>query len=825
MWRNYLTVGVRALAKARAYALINIVGLAIGMAACLLILLHVRYERSYDDWLPEGERTFQVQTYYADPDSSDRFEVQAAPYVSKAALLKDFPQIESAVHMGGESPTLIKDGEAISLDDAHMVDGPFFDVIDLPFVRGNARALSRPGTAVLTAAEAVKRFGTTNIVGRTITLIAQGQKADYRVGGILRDLPRNSHLAITLLARADYPALFRATPDFLTQWGWNSGWVYVKLRPGADAAAINGGMDAWKKRNIPDQNDGEGKTWALVAARDVHLGPASGGAMTPTNDRRTIATFGGVALLILAMASINFTNLSTARASQRALEVALRKVLGASRRQLVFQFLGESILIAALALVLALAMTELALPHFAAFLEADLRLRYLGAGGIALPAILLVLVVGGAGGLYPAFFLSRFEPARVCKANNSAVEPEGSGRLRSALVVVQFAVSIGLMVCTGVIYAQTVHARSADPGFEREGLIQLAGVGAPELRPVSELLARRIAAVPGVSAVGRTEIGLDTGNDSSTGVTVPGRAEPVNIGTYAVDADFFRTMGMKLVAGRAFDPGRPMDDMTLPYPTDKAAERALVRRGANVVLNEAGVRRLGFSSPAAAIGKQVARGVGDEYGGSMALTVVGVVGDARLRSVRQPLEPIMFSQNRDSPYWLVARFSGDPAAVRGRIERVWRQVAPDVPFDAAFSDDILLKLYRQLDARARLFAAFAVLAVTIGCLGLFGLAAFTAERRTKEIGVRKVLGARTRDIMVLLISQFSRPVLVANLLAWPIAWRLMRGWLNGFDDRIALTPTPFVAAGAAALVIAVATVGGHAWRVARTSPVRALRYE
>lgn len=832
MWRNYLTVGVRALMKNRTYAVINILGLAIGMAACLLILLFVRYERSFDTWLPQASQVFQLQSYYRSKSTADAFDNQGAAYVTKAALLKDFPQIEHAVYMGGTSPTLIKDGQAISVEDSYMVDGPFLDVVPLPILSGDAGALSRPGTMVLTEREAMKLYGTTNVIGRTATLLAQGRKADYRITGVLKTLPKNSHLNITMLARADFAALYSDTPQFLTEWGWTAGWVYVKLRPQADVAAMNRQFDAWKKRNIPDElfnghriNAGDERTYALVNATAVHLGKAQGSAMTAGNDTTTIATFSIIALLILLMASINFTNLATARAGQRAREVALRKVLGANRRQLIAQFLTEAMLLALLGMLAALAIVELALPFYANFLGADLRIAYFGAGGIIAPVLALVLVVGLASGLYPAFYLSRFEPARVLKANRSASEAEGSGRLRSVLVIAQFAISIGLIVCTAIVYAQTVYARSVDPGYRRSGLLQLSGIGAPELRPVADTLTRQIAAIPGIGPVGRTSLGVNTSNDSQTGVIVPGNPAPVDIGTYPVDTGFFRTMGIRPIAGRLFDPNRAIDDQTTPFPVDDAAERALVARGANVVLNENGVKRLGYASPADAVGKTFKVGVDDKYGGEMPVTIIGVVADSRFRSVQKPIEPIMFRYDRGGVYWLVARYSGDPRTIRNQVERAWRSFAPDVPFDADFSDDIVLKLYKRLDARAQMFAAFSALAVVIACLGLFGLAAFTAERRTKEIGIRKVLGARTRDIVRLLVWQFTRPVVVANLIAWPAAWWLMRGWLNGFDARIALTPVPFVAAGLIALAIAMGTIAAHAFRVARTNPIRALRYE
>jgi putative ABC transport system permease protein len=525
------------------------------------------------------------------------------------------------------------------------------------------------------------------------------------------------------------------------------------------------------------------------------------------------------------MACVNFTNLATARASQRAREVALRKVLGATRRQLMTQFLGESVLVAALAMLLALAIAELALPALSGFLDAELDLHYFGTDGMMLPILGLVLLVGAAGGLYPAFYLSGFQPAQVLKANKSTAEASGSGGLRNALVVGQFAVSIGLIICTAVVYAQTVYARSADPGFQREGLLQVSNLGRRQVMPKADAIVEEMRRVEGVKAVGRTGIGVNTDNNTSTGVQLPGRPEPVTIGNYGVDANFFDTMGIKLIAGRLFDEKRPGDESTRPFPEDTAWEKALPARGVNIVVNELATKRMGFTSPQQAVGAVVKVALVEAEYGLVPATIIGVVQDSRFRSIRDPLDPILFLFDKTGAGNLLIRYQGDPAAIRARTEAVWKRVAPDVPFDGEFSEDVVAELYEAEQARAQTFAGFALLAVIVACLGLFGLAAFTAERRTKEIGIRKVLGARSRDIVKLLAWQFSKPVIVANLIAWPVAWWVMRDWLNGFDSRIGLGPTPFLLAGFLALAIALGTIAGHAFRVARANPIHALRYE
>jgi putative ABC transport system permease protein len=830
MWRNYWTVAVRALAKNRTYSIINIAGLAIGMAACVMILLYIRYEQSYDKWLPDVANTYEFQAWYPHPDEGNPALLQMAAYVTKDRVKKDFPQVVGGVYVFDNGPVFIKDGQASSTKGWLFADDDFLKVVNLPLLAGGT--LTAPQTAVITQEEAIKRFGTDKVVGRTLSIISHGLNMDFKIAGVLKNIPKNSSLKADAILRIDFNSFFSDAPDFLTCWGCQSGYVFLKLKPGADVAAMQAQLPAWEKRNIPDEpngniryNAGDEQDWNFVNLQDVHLGKAQDASMTPGNDSRTIATFAIIALLILGMAVVNFTNLATARASQRAREVALRKVLGATRTQLIVQFVAESILISAVAMLIALALVELLVKPFAAFLDADLALNYFGSGGILLPAIALTLIVGIVSGLYPAFFLSRFQPAQVLKANRSAAETPGSGRLRTALVVLQFAVSIGLIICTAVIYGQTVYARNVDPGYKRDHILQVEEMGRAQLWPKSEAIVNQMERIPGVQAVALTDLGVATTNQSNQNIIPPGGNRQVLIGQYNVGEGYLDAMGIKLVAGRWFDANRPADDMTIPYPQDKAVEKAIAQRGVNVVVNQYAARKLGFASPQDAIGKVVkSELIGEDYG-LVNITIIGVVGDSRFRSVRTPIEPIMFRKVRAGPGWMMIRYQGDPATIKAAVERQWKQITSDVPFNAKFSEDIVGELYKKEDARAQIFAAFSLLAVIIGCLGLFGLAAFTAQRRTKEIGIRKVLGARTRDIVRLLVWQFSRPVIIANVIAWPIAWWLMRDWLNGFDQRIPLTPVPFLAAGAIALGIAIATVVGHAVKVARANPIHALRYE
>jgi putative ABC transport system permease protein len=479
------------------------------------------------------------------------------------------------------------------------------------------------------------------------------------------------------------------------------------------------------------------------------------------------------------------------------------------------------VLLVGIAMLLALAMVELTTPLLSAYLDLDLDFRYFGQGGFLLPALGLMIVVGLIGGLYPALYLSRFQPAQVLKANKSSADPQGSGRFRSALVVTQFAISIGLIICTAIVYTQTQYVQTVDLGFEREGLIQIDGAGRLESEASYQAMKREISAVPGVVAAARTNMAVASQNKTIQSVLVPGQSEPIGNGFYWTDPDYLGTMGMRLLAGRGLS-DRFANDHNV---SGEDAASALAARGLNVVINRNAAMQWGFGSPQAAVGKQVKVSVGGSNE-MVPTTVVGVVEDTRFRSARTEVEPLIFGFDPEKTGQIVVRYrSANPAETMAGLQRVWARFFPEFPFEGAFAEDLVAELYEGDRRRGMTFAAFAILAVVIACLGLFGLASFTTERRTKEIGIRKVLGAKVRDIVQLLTWQFSKPVVIANLVAWPAAWWVMRDWLNTFDLRIDLGPAPFLLAGLIALAIAIATVAGHAIKVARLNPVHAIRYE
>jgi putative ABC transport system permease protein len=820
MWRNYLTIALRLLARNRVYAAINVGGLALGLAGCLLILNYVRYESSYDGWLPDSGRLYQVQSKFNLP-AQPALHTQGSPFIVYEKLPGGFSQVEAVTSLASGQTVTERDGQPRFIDSA-TVDPNFFEVIDLPFAQGSAAtALPDVNSIVLTEREAIRHFGTAEALGKRLSLGAGPGKRDYRVTGVLRDLPRNTSLRLSLMFRRDITQI----PVEQRGWGNFSQHHYVKLRAGADVAAVNAGLHAWEKRVIPDEViDGKPATMSdavdlnLVPLTHVHLGRTQEGALSPGGDPRTLGTFAVVALLTLAMAVMNFVNLSTARATQRAREVALRKVLGATRGQLIVQFLCESLVMAGMAMLLALSVVELATPWLGALLGADIRIAYLGPAGMLLPVLGLFLVTGLLGGLYPAFYLSRFHPAEVLRANKSSVETPGNGRFRTALVMFQFAIAIGLIASTWVIYSQTRYVETVDPGYRRDGLIQIAN--AWRFSQGSEYEAARVEmrAIPGVTGTGRTELGLVSADGPVRLMKAPASDEYLSMAYYGVDAEYLQTADINLIAGRRLDDRVASDRVIGGDP------QLLAARGLNVVVNRAGAAKLGFRSPRAAIGRTLRISAGGPV--MVPSTIVGVVEDTRLAGARAAIKPAVYAYHPEATGLVLVRFVATrPGEVMAALNKVWRKFEPEIPFEARFVDDIVRELYAADRARGALFAGFSALAVLIACLGLYSLASFATERRTKEIGIRKVLGAKVRDIVRLLVWQFSRPVVLANLIAWPTAWWAMREWLNTFDIRIALTPGPFVLAGLLALGIAIATVAGHALRVARTNPIHALRYE
>jgi putative ABC transport system permease protein len=533
--------------------------------------------------------------------------------------------------------------------------------------------------------------------------------------------------------------------------------------------------------------------------------------MTPPGSWATVYGVSAIGLLILLVACFNFMNLATARALLRAREIALRKTMGALRQQLVIQFLGEAVVMALLALLLALAMAEMLLPVFDDFLQRPIAFTY----AADWPLLLLILAIAVAAGLvsgsYPALVLSGFRPAAVLRANTGG--QAGSGRLRAILVVLQFAVSIGLGIAALVVFSQINFARNVDLGLQRDNVLVIDSHG----RVTGEgrqSFVQALRSQPGVLALGMGgQQPFDTGQ-SLVPVMVPGHPDVIMLNEIDASPDIPSVYGMKLIAGRLLSDARSEDRMYFKELLRPDARN----EGHNVLINEAAAARMGFT-PQQAIGKSI-------LFGSNHANIVGVLADAKYGGAREPVKPTAFDYYAEQPANVVLRLRGDmiPQTL-SFIDKSWHSFAPITAVQRHFLDDSFDKLYSSDERQGKMFGIFVAIAIFIACLGLFGLAAFTAGRRTKEIGIRKVFGARTRDVVLLLIWQFSIPVLIANAIAWPLAWYYLRGWLEGFAYRIALNPLYFAGVGTVALVIAWITIFAHAWRVARANPINALRYE
>jgi putative ABC transport system permease protein len=826
MLRNYLRVAIRNLVANKLHALINIGGLAVGLAACLLILLFVRDELSYDRWLPNADRIAAVESTFFVP-GREKIQFGGTPGPMKPALDKDFSSdIERAVRLfQDEAP--VRAGDRQFLGELTFVDPGFFEVFDLPVVAGDREAaLANNASILLSQTTARTYFGDEPAVGKTITV--NGAMV-FTVVGVFADLPRNSHLELKTIALLDTER-YKDRPWIAEQWTSVNVRTYVLLRSPASLARVTAELPAFVDRNVVIELPGFTERpstlirFDFMPILDIHLHADKPGYANLGSFNAVLA-FAGIALLILIVACINFVNLATARAMSRAREVAMRKVVGATRGQLVRQHLGEAVLTALIALVIALALVELSLAPFNAFLHKELRLDLLGDPTLLATMLGLIVTVGMVGGLYPALYLSRFRPAAVLKANQSSAH--GSTLLRSGLVVFQFAISIALIICTAIIYAQTVYARTLDLGFDHTDRMTLTGLSDLPDGEARATLKREIAALPGVRGVALSSDTppLQSNNNTLLYPTASATDEKLIIETLGVDPDFFAVYDVAPLAGRLFSMDHPGDF--------KPAYDATSDLHQSVVVNLAFVAKLGVARPEDVLGK-ILWEVNDGDKPMIATTIIGVVPDLYLRSVRSIVTPHMYyASPPDHRFFGWISIHVAPGRMRETaqaVEAIWARLAPGVPIRTGFVDEALSKQYDADEQRGQIFAGFAAFAILIACLGLFGLASFSAERRTKEIGMRKVLGASVLDIVRLLVWQFSRPVLIANLIAWPVSFYLMTRWLAGFRYAIDLTSPAVllgIFGGAALLALAIAwlTTAGHAYRVARANPGRALRTE
>ena len=801
---------LRLLVADRWFSLVNLGGLALGLASVVVIGLYVRHELSYDDFLPASEALYRVDTVETAP-GHDPIEIALAPGPLAPALEAQFPQIEAFSRAYRFEAITVRDGQPFA-EPILAADPNFFALLGLPFAAGSAeRALAEPGSLAISERAALKYFGTAAAVGRRLTMRLP-QPRDFTVSAVFRTIPGNSHLDFDIaIPQAAYFGAnseeVMAIPD---SWYGAYFHTYVRLRPSARPSDIERGLPALVDRSVPASLRALISTaphdvyrFRLIPAADVHFDGAAIEAMRPPSSRTALAALSLVAALILLIACINFANMLAARSTLRAREVAVRKVVGARRRDILLQFLVEALLVAGVAGFLAVALVELALPYLEATLglpAASLRPSFGSAwAGIAA----LIAATAAAAGAYPSVLVSRIRPAAVLNRESAA---RNGGRPRAALLVIQFAISACLVAVMVVMLLQWRLTQQMALGFDRDGLIvvrtPLEEAAGPRARAFAEALARQ----PGVTSAALSSAVPSDVSENNLSVWFGGASRPITIGFHRVDNLFFDTYRVAPLAGRT-------------SAARAASGAAPAGSAVPVVLNRASLAGLGIAGPDAAIG-QMLRGDDTSY------EVVGVVPDLHFRSLHAPLRDEMFILDDAAGSNVTLRAApGREAAVAGTVERLWRERFPEAPIEQARLADLIGDLYATDARRLVLLALFSALAIILSCVGLVAMAAFALQRRTKELAMRKVLGARRRDILRLLLWDFLKPVVLANAIGLPIAWYVARNWLDTFSYRIDMPPLAYAGAALVTVALAAAAVIAHSLHSARQSPAPALRRE
>ena len=826
MFRNYMKIAIRNLIRNKLYSAINTVGLATGFAACILIMLYVRHELSYDRFWEKAEHIGRINTTVLLPGRAP-YEAASASSPMKEIVESYFPgKVVRATRFIPVHPVINRAGQAFT-EDIHLTDPETAQMFDLTVLRGDLQAtLQDKASLAISETMAEKYFGDTDPIGQVLHIKLSEIDRDYRIGAVFMDLPDNTSLALNGLAKFDL-ADFPRTRDLYDTWG-NLGehQLYIEVSGPDDFAAIGDrlpdlvnahvtGLDSLKSG--PDAKVSDFYIQTIQPITDIHLHPGGIGEMKPAGDMDAVRILVGIALAVLLIACINFINLVTAKSTQRAREVVLRKVLGAHRSQLVTQFAGETILLASLGLLFGLLFVEMSLPAFNRFLNLELALSYRDGTTLLLIAGLL-LATGLIAGVYPALIVSGFKPALLLRANRSS-EGSRSRLLRSTLVVLQFTISTALIVATATVYMQTWFATNKDPGYSKDNVLVLNNTGNEKIAGSREALKQAVLKVPGVRAAGYTDYSpIDIHERLNPFQLVGAKSDQtVLISTQSVDHDYLATYKIPMLAGRFYSRDFTSDGI----PAEGAT--------GTVVMNKTSAHKLGFTSPQDAIGQRVTTITGVDAGKPVygELKIIGITPDFYFQSPKRAIRAEVYLLAPARYNTLAVKYDGEAQAVVSRIEAVWRSFSREVPFQYEFVEDTIAAEFERETTISKVLATFSAITVIIACLGLYGLAAFTAERRTREIGIRKVMGARVLDIVRLLVWQFSKPVLVANMIAWPLAVWVMARWLETFPYRI---ETWFVwifcfGAGALSLAIAWATVCIQSIKVARTNPIRALRYE
>ena len=805
---NYLKIAWRTLRKQQGFTFINVFGLAVGLACCLLLMLYVLDELSYDRYNAKADRIYRINSDIKFGGSDMHMAVSPDPL--GPTLKKDYPQVEQYVRLHQRGTSLVKRaGEATNLREDNIVfaDSTLFVVFTLPFVAGDPkRALAEPNTVVISESAATRHFGKQNPMGQTLVL---DNRQAYKVSGIMRDVPKNSHFRsdffLTML-NDDYP---------WGQWLSNNYHTYILLKPGTDEKTFAKNLDIVIEKYVGPQamqmigvtmdqfrKSGNRFQFGLVPLTNIHLRSKQLYEMSPGGDIQYVYIFSAVALFILLIACINFMNLATARSVNRAKEVGVRKVLGSKRQQLVGQFMTESMLTSTLAMFLAVSIVAVALPGFNTLAAKELSASQFVSPYYLPLLIALPILVGLMAGSYPAFFLSSFRPITVLKGKlNVSFKRAG---LRSSLVVFQFMMSVVLIVGTIIVYRQITYIQTKNLGFNRVQILTINGVYA--IGKQAETFKQEVLRLPGVVS-GSISGYLPTPSGRSDNSFFPegeiDQKKAVIMQSWGVDHDYVKTLGMQMVAGR---------DFSRDFGADSSG----------VILNETAAKLFGGQN---IIGKRIARFDDPQNKTMKTFTVLGIVKNFHFESLRKNIGALSLVLDSNSGALSFRLSSTDIPALVKQIEAKWKQMTPGQPFSYQFMDDSFDEMYRSEQRIGTIALTFAALAILIACLGLFGLAAFMAEQRTKEIGVRKVLGASITSIIGLLSKDFLKLVLIAILIASPIAWWAMNQWLKDFAYKIDIEWWMFALAGILAVGIALVTVSFQSIKAALMNPVKSLRSE
>lgn len=801
MFRHYLKTALRNLWKRKSFSFINIVGLAIGMAVSFMILLYVWNEVTYDRFHEKAAHIFRLATKL---DAQGRhLEVAGVPAPMGPALVDQFPEIIRAVRLREEGTRIVSYQDKLYEETKiYHADPALFEVFTIPVVRGNPETwLDAPFQMVLTDEMAEKYFGDDDPLGKNIQI---DSTYTYTITGIAGKMPENSHFKFDMIGSLSSIGQIRKD---LNMWmGFNYA-TYILTQGSPSVEEITPKVNDLLMANIPDQFKQLGAKVEvfLQPLRSIHLYSRLEGEMEPPGNPAFIRVLTTIALFILLIACINFMNLATAQSSSRAKEVGMRKVLGAYRGKLIGQYIGESLLLSFISLLMAIALIMVFLPVFNNLVEKELVFDPVQNGLILAGLAGITLLVGFLAGAYPAFFLSSFIPLEVLKSRFKA--GKGHRFFRNGLVTLQYVISITLIISTLVIFYQLRHVKNRDLGFDKErvAVISLRG----QVSQKHDVFKNEILRLPGVvRAAGSSTVpsrGRMETMFSFEGVAQEKQVFPI----MEIDPDYLETMDMQVVEGRGFSVDHPGDNRSM-------------------ILNETLVRQLGWEEP---IGKTVSMMDLADYDDpekgfiEVSYTVIGVVRDFHFASLHEKIRGHLMKMAGEANRISVKLRPEDIAGTLRSIQDIWQQLEPSYPFSYIFLDESFDRLYRSEQRMGQIFLSFTLMAIFISCLGLFGLASFTADQRTKEIGIRKVLGASVSQVTLLLSRDFTKWVILANVIAWPAAYLIMNKWLQGFAYRIDMAVWMFILSGATALLIALFTVGAKTIKAAVANPVDSLRYE